>query len=521
MKYIITTCCKDKRLDEALLPSIDRYLDPRIKKVFNIAKKSGDGFLILSGKYGILKPEDPIPYYDQILLEENVPEIVDLVVPRFRELRVAEIIVYGKDASLDLGWIPYYSVLKKSCEKLGIVYSEVILNEPFVPHWFKYININNLPDHEILSGSGFKLFDQNKDSDSPDKVAFFLDGLFYPTATGQSYHIMNLMNAMRKSDSNAYLFRCYRGGEPLEVYKTFKFNTICISPDIYYDDLGAVSELLAKNHITTVVFDTSEVILLQGAHFKKYLGTKVIYDVPNVDPVVSKLLGLDESTIKAQEIEIVQADEFVDVYWVKTEIDAKQLIDFGITENKVRVRGIGIDTNRFKYRLREKLTKPVRAVYLGNMSYPPNAGGLNILQTTSCACDIDVIGDGDIKTLSTAYPNLNFLGKLDDLESALDKYDLAFACPSFGSGMSLKILDYFASGIPIISNSVGIRGYSSEINEVAIVDDSKDLSSSVNRLIKNPALYKKLSGRGRKYTENYFNINKNINLFVSDILELG
>jgi cytoplasmic iron level regulating protein YaaA (DUF328/UPF0246 family) len=34
----------------------------------------GQKFLILSGKYGILEPSDPIPYYDHLLQSSEVSE---------------------------------------------------------------------------------------------------------------------------------------------------------------------------------------------------------------------------------------------------------------------------------------------------------------------------------------------------------------------------------------------------------------------------------------------------------------
>jgi hypothetical protein len=127
LKYLITTCCKEKRTNTKLLPAIDRYLDPRIKHVFNIARDINAGFVILSGKYGLLKPEELIPYYDKVLTDKEVDEMVSKVTNQLRKLDVSELIVYGLDKNTFHGWRPYYTVLEKACTQLDILYSEKII----------------------------------------------------------------------------------------------------------------------------------------------------------------------------------------------------------------------------------------------------------------------------------------------------------------------------------------------------------------------------------------------------------
>lgn len=130
MKYLVTTCCKEKRNDKKLLPVIDRYLDPRLRQVFNISKDLNTEFLILSGKYGLLRPNDLIPYYDQILTDEQVAKLVERVLNQLQTLKVSELIIYGKDKNTNQSWKPYYAVLQSACEKLKILYSEEIVVTP-------------------------------------------------------------------------------------------------------------------------------------------------------------------------------------------------------------------------------------------------------------------------------------------------------------------------------------------------------------------------------------------------------
>jgi glycosyltransferase involved in cell wall biosynthesis len=397
---------------------------------------------------------------------------------------------------------------------------------PFTPHWFKYIDTKNQTKFTLFDNSIYKLYINHPPFNSKIKIAYFLDGIFYPTTTGMAYHIMNLLNALTNAGIDTYLFRCYRGWEEPNVYKKFKFNTICIEPSVFYDNLKQVNELLVSNNINVVILDTSEVVLLQGSYFKKHLTIKLVQDVPNVDPIISKMAGLKGTVVKQQEKEILGAEKLVDIYWSKTKEDSLELVNLGVTSSKIKTCGVGIDIQAFKYRRRDSLTQPIKAIYLGNMYYPPNIGGLIKLEKTCLRCieknvilNIDVVGDGDIPYLSQKYPHLHFVGKKKDLMCLLDKYELALACPSYGSGISLKILDYLASGIPTVSNDIGIRGHMDEIKTSVLVDNNEELSSSIIKLLSDAKMYKNISSLGRSYVKKYFNINKNVSLFINDLFD--
>lgn len=55
---------------------MDRYLSDRIQQVSEQAKEKEEQFAILSGKYGLLEPEEQIPYYDKLLKKQHLPEMI-------------------------------------------------------------------------------------------------------------------------------------------------------------------------------------------------------------------------------------------------------------------------------------------------------------------------------------------------------------------------------------------------------------------------------------------------------------
>ena len=119
MEYVCTTCCKDKREDEGLLPATQRYISQRIEFVFNESQRLNKPFIILSGKYGLIDSDLKIPWYDQKLEPENVAGMAPILAKQLGEKGVSKIIFYGK-ALTTPGWKPYYDALEQSCNQLGI-----------------------------------------------------------------------------------------------------------------------------------------------------------------------------------------------------------------------------------------------------------------------------------------------------------------------------------------------------------------------------------------------------------------
>jgi hypothetical protein len=119
VEYLCTTCCKEKRLDEKPLPAVERYLSPRIRETIREGRRSVRPVLILSGRYGLLDPQQPIPWYDQALTTDAVDELVPRVIGQLRDFGVSRLVFQARDRST-VGWEPYYRVLETACRELDI-----------------------------------------------------------------------------------------------------------------------------------------------------------------------------------------------------------------------------------------------------------------------------------------------------------------------------------------------------------------------------------------------------------------
>lgn len=120
MKIYCTTCCKEKTETPELCPAIDRYISPRINAVYQQSKTEKVPFRILSGEYGLLKPEDPIPWYDKKLEFEMIPLLLPIVSKQIKSQQIESILFFAKDATKLPEWLPYYKILELACAACAV-----------------------------------------------------------------------------------------------------------------------------------------------------------------------------------------------------------------------------------------------------------------------------------------------------------------------------------------------------------------------------------------------------------------
>lgn len=119
MKYHLTTCCAEKRKDEGLLPAKIRYQSQRVQTVVSESEQTRTPLLIFSGKFGILNSDDPIPWYDKALADEDLEQILPKVISQLQERSITEVTLFARPKDTP-GWGPYYAVIEQACEVLEI-----------------------------------------------------------------------------------------------------------------------------------------------------------------------------------------------------------------------------------------------------------------------------------------------------------------------------------------------------------------------------------------------------------------
>ena len=118
-----TYCSADKRRDPKPLPAVARYLSDRIDSLHGAGP-----LLILSGEYGLLAPDDLIPWYDHLLMPEEVDGLVPQVTSQLRSRSITALDFHTADPLHTPAIRPYVAVITQACATAGVVLRLVLLS---------------------------------------------------------------------------------------------------------------------------------------------------------------------------------------------------------------------------------------------------------------------------------------------------------------------------------------------------------------------------------------------------------
>lgn len=120
MEIYCTICCKEKRTNKELIESNKRYISERIKTIYNKNKKDNIEFRILSGKFGLLKPEEKIPWYDHKLTMKEIPSLNKIVKQQLSSQKIDKVIFFARNPGKNPDWKPYLALIQNSCSNQKI-----------------------------------------------------------------------------------------------------------------------------------------------------------------------------------------------------------------------------------------------------------------------------------------------------------------------------------------------------------------------------------------------------------------
>lgn len=119
MRILCSYCSAAKRRDPAPLPAIERYLSDRLRALREAGRASDRPLHILSGEFGLLPAEAPIPWYDHLLAEREVAAMAARVADSLRELGVTGVEYHTASPEVAPDIAPYLAVMRAACEAAG------------------------------------------------------------------------------------------------------------------------------------------------------------------------------------------------------------------------------------------------------------------------------------------------------------------------------------------------------------------------------------------------------------------
>ncbi|MFN7922349.1 MAG: glycosyltransferase [Bryobacteraceae bacterium] len=161
--------------------------------------------------------------------------------------------------------------------------------------------------------------------------------------------------------------------------------------------------------------------------------------------------------------------------------------------------------------------KPKTMLFLGSFRHLPNQEALywfvnHALPHVMAGCpEARLVVIGSDPPPKYSLPDfgeaIDLRGYVDDILAPLGEYAV-FICPILaGSGVRVKLLEAFASGIPVVSTMVGAEGLAERDGEVcALADNPTEFAQHILDLFADPAKARAMAERARRLVEEHWDM---------------
>ncbi len=169
-----------------------------------------------------------------------------------------------------------------------------------------------------------------------------------------------------------------------------------------------------------------------------------------------------------------------------------------------------IDTNAYRFVTERR--EPGSILFLGSFNHLPNIQGLSwfldeawprLLQLHG-SVRLIIAGSGSSKALQAKlnHPSITMLGFVEDTHDLLQRCAVLICPVLSGSGIRVKLLEAFASGLSVVSTRLGAEGLADDKNLVCeLADAPQEFAAAVVRLVTDESYAREMAARARAMVE--------------------
>ncbi len=335
-----------------------------------------------------------------------------------------------------------------------------------------------------------------------------------PPVTGVTYRLYYLSKCLTENGLDVKIFICNRNiknrNDEKLLYENSQLEYHIIPEEIFYNQ-PKLLRIIDENGINILQFEDSVSVLRYKKIFQN-LNIPVCLEMHDEEASLKEMLNYCDKDIKKTNEISNKACKLASKIICMTPLDYSELINkIGAEKDKLAIIPNPIDPRAFKFF--GPNIKSNNIIFIGNMFYWPNQNAaLNIINEVVPKvlhsyknARFYFIGMMPEKMKKFENKNIIFTGKIKDINHYLKKVAIAL-CPVYeGSGMKVKILNYCAAGIPVITTSIGSSGYE-KVKSLIIENKITNYPNTIISLLKDKKKMLEIGKANRRYIEKNFNI---------------
>lgn len=198
-----------------------------------------------------------------------------------------------------------------------------------------------------------------------------------------------------------------------------------------------------------------------------------------------------------------------DSVWVVSEVEKEQLRTDGLEKGKdIFVIG-NVHTAMLSTR---PIARRNGIVFLGGYKHSPNVDAVDffmeqvfpLLQAERPEIEFTIAGSYPPTSFEEydSIPGVHVTGFVEDIRELLESHLVSVAPLRYGAGVKGKIGEYFCTGTPCVTTSIGAEGMGLVDGEdVLIIDSPVEFAAAILRLYKDEELWRHLSENGKHYVD--------------------
>lgn len=336
-----------------------------------------------------------------------------------------------------------------------------------------------------------------------------------PPITGVTYRLFYLSKKLIEHGINVKIFICNRNIETDKNAKQLLNDSdleLHIIPENIFYNIAEMGKIVAKNKITILQFEDS-VSVLRYYPIAEKLKIPVVLEMHDIEPTLQKYFKKSSEKISLSRSISNIACQLSDIVITMTLLDYSELADkIGVDYKKIHIIPNPIDFSEFKFY--GPNFKKHNIIFVGNMYYEPNKQAvkyvINKIAPALIRKDKNItftfIGMAGNELKNSINANFIFTGPVNNLNKFLSQATIALCPITQGSGMKVKILNYCAAGLPIITTKLGASGYE-KIPSLIIEDDLNAFPDIIGKFLNQQKQLKKIGLQNYQFAKQHYDIN--------------